>query len=72
MSGYPVPNSVQNPQSPSIFGDTSVLALVEIVRLLVNIDKKLYVIIKKLEGQTENDSSSRKEPYAEDLGYDGE
>lgn len=47
----------------------SIMALVEIVRLLNNIDKKLYVVIKKLE---EKPYEEDKEPTAEDLGYDGD
>ena len=42
-------------------------ALVETVRLLGAIDKKLYVIIKKLE---EQNGEQKKEVYAEDMGYE--
>ncbi len=48
----------------STFG--CVTALAEIVRLLTAIDKKLYVVIKKLEDTT------KQEPTAEDLGYQEE
>ncbi len=43
-----------------------VMGLVETIRLLTCIDKKLYVIIKKLEVDT---GKSERTTYAEDMGY---
>lgn len=53
--------------SGSDFG--SAMALVEIIRLLTAIDKKMYVVIKKLEDPSGSSEKSDPTVYAEDMGY---